>query len=164
MSTTERIAGTGWAASSGWERARRNPVWWIGLAVTLATLVLDAYGWSRLGGLYASTNGYFFDLGGVLELAVGMAFWVLRPGNLVGPLMVAVVAISNVSDLATFFPGSRLAVTVGYLFVRCFLILYVLLLFMFPSGRLWRPRLTVPLVLLVGLFFLSRRFARPSIR
>src|ERR671939_468221 len=56
------------------------------------------------------------------ELAVGLLFWMWRPRNIVGPLLVAYVPLTNLSDLLVFFPHSVLAATAAV-----------------PLGYLWGP-------------------------
>jgi signal transduction histidine kinase len=74
------------------------------------------------------------------EIVVGLLFWMWRPGNLVGPLLVTYAVLVCAGDLAAAFPDSRLAVTVGFLFMWSFYPVYVTMLFMFPNGELTRSR------------------------
>src|SRR5207247_169825 len=55
-------------------------------------------------------------------------------------LLVGYVLLSTLNDLPGAAPHSRLALTVGYLLFNAWLPVYVLMLMVFPNGRLWTRR------------------------
>jgi signal transduction histidine kinase len=80
------------------------------------------------------------------EFVVGLLFWMWRPHNIVGPLLVAYAWLVLVADLAPVFPESQLAATLGLLFWWLFWAVYVHMLFVFPNGELMRSRWARPLL------------------
>jgi signal transduction histidine kinase len=69
------------------------------------------------------------------ELAVGFLFWMWRPRNVVGPLLVLYISLYPLCDLQ--WHSSRLSVTLFLLFWVLFEAVYIHMLFLFPTGRLW---------------------------
>jgi signal transduction histidine kinase len=92
-------------------------------------------------------------VGPAAELAVGFLFWMWRPGNIVGPLLVIYVACYPLNDLEGF-SSSRLPVTLAALFWLLFEVFYIQMLFVFPTGRLWTRRVW-PLLACVYVVLLS---------
>jgi signal transduction histidine kinase len=68
-----------------------------------------------------------------------------RPGNLLGPLIYAWVLLANIYELPLIFPESEHAPVVAGLFPRVHLGVFVCMLFVFPTGRLW-TRWAIPLI------------------
>src|SRR5262249_9417595 len=94
------------------------------------------------------------SVGDFAEIGVGLLFWMWRPGNIIGPLMLAYVAMSNVGDIATFFPDSRAVWTVFYLVYFGWGAIWIWILFLFPSGRVW-SRFAVYWAIVSGIVLLS---------
>ena len=85
------------------------------------------------------------------EVTVGLLFWMWRPGNIVGPLLVLYAALIFVpSDPPGMWPTSRPVITIGFLLYWVFIAVYVHMLLVFPNGefssRWGRPLVAVQYV------------------
>jgi signal transduction histidine kinase len=121
-----------------WRSGTRTWLWWVALVFTVSVNTLDAANEPR----YGTPPGaeVLWVAGAIAEIAVAFLFWMWRPRNIVGPLLVAYINLLLIEDLWRFFPGSRLAVTVFDLFFFAWTAVYVWMLLTFPSGKLWnRP-------------------------
>jgi signal transduction histidine kinase len=126
---------------SWWRSGRRTRLWWVALASFCVFMSLDALAQIEHGGEGAGMFGIADAVvGETAETAVGLLFWMWRPRNIVGPLLVAYVQVSMLNDLPFDAPHSRLALTVGFLFNLAWVPLYLLMLLVFPNGRLWTRR------------------------
>ena len=69
---------------------------------------------------------------------MGLLFWMWRPRNIVGPLLVAWAALSSLGDVPGYLAALAARGHVRYLlFGWVFLALYVWMLFAFPNGTIW---------------------------
>src|SRR5262245_36936443 len=96
-----------------WRSGTRTPLWWVGLAVFLLVTLGACYASLHVGerpGLVIVATAEQF-----VEAAVGLLFWMWRPGNPVGPLLLIWVTVVNFSD-PNAIPESHLAWTVYFLF------------------------------------------------
>jgi signal transduction histidine kinase len=139
MTATTVGRTAGWAPQ-WWRSGVRTRMWW-----TAAVLAL---GWQAVVGPYVDQHRFglvtaipwlyaWVTAGLVAEILVGLLFWMWRPQNVVGPLLVAWAALSSLSGVPSYFPHSRLALTFCLLFAWVFLALYVWMLFAFPNGTIW---------------------------
>ena len=131
---TAELKAAGWAPR-WWRDGVRTPLWWAGSTLGIGLLAASAY--------TAHSHGFPAGLNAVrmtaltAEVVVGVLFWMWRPGNIVGPLLVAYPVLYFVfEDLVHWFPHSRLAVTLLF-FNALWYPVFVLMLFVFPAGRLW---------------------------
>ena len=131
---TSELKAAGWAPR-WWRDGVRTPLWWAGSTLGLGLLAASAY--------TAHSHGFPAGLNAVrmtaltAEVVVGVLFWMWRPRNIVGPLLVAYPVLYFVfEDLVHWFPHSRLAVTLLF-FNALWYPVFVLMLFVFPAGRLW---------------------------
>src|SRR5262249_39654039 len=89
------------------------------------------------------------------EITVGLLFWMWRPGNIVGPLLIIYVFLIVLSDdVPNLFPHSRFESTFGDLGWLVYLGVYVWMLLAFPTGRLWN-RASFWLIVWMGIVFLA---------
>ena len=135
MATTSaefRMAGL---APRWWRDGVRTPRWWAAailapglLVASLVTAYEHGYP-PALCALRATTLS--------AEVTVGLLFWMWRPRNIIGPLLVTYPVLYVLfEDLVHWFPQSRLAVTL--LFFNAFWWpVFALMLFVFPTGRIW---------------------------
>jgi signal transduction histidine kinase len=116
-----------------WRTGVRTRLWWAAALAFAVMFAADVY-----------TTWHFWPLAATVEIAVGISaevvvgllFWMWRPNNIVGPLLVAYASLVLVADLIPLFPESRLAATSALLFFWLFLAVYVHMLFVFPNGEL----------------------------
>jgi signal transduction histidine kinase len=120
-----------------WRDGTRTPLWWAAAVVAPLICWADVYGWWDATG---DPVAFWWGIGILAEIVVGLLFWMWRPGNLVGPLLVTYATLAIGEDLLGVVPDSRLAVTVGFLFYWSFWPVYVTMVFMFPNGELIRSR------------------------
>ena len=157
MTATTVGRTVGWAPQ-WWRSGVRTRLWWVAAIVFPVIMAADMYAtwdWPEAGG-YPS-GALFVWFGGVIaEAAVGLLFWMWRPGNIVGPLLVLYAALAFVGDLPGIWPTSRLVVTIGFLFWWMLVAVYVHMLLVFPNGEFssrWaRPLLAVQYVWALLLF------------
>jgi signal transduction histidine kinase len=119
----------------------RGPLWWLALVFTVAINATDAVYELRFG--VPASAVALYAAGEIAEITVALLFWMWRPGNIVGPLLIVYVNLILVSNFnGRFFPDSRLVGTLAHLFAFSWTAVYVWMLFSFPSGRMWnRPAL-----------------------
>ena len=136
MTATTGGRAVGWAPQ-WWRSGVRTPLWWLVGASALGWLyVTQAWG-MRLGYQFSPAVDAWATLGQTAEILVGLLFWMWRPRNVVGPLLIAWSTLSQVGYFADFLPHSRLVVTVALLFSWVFVGVYVWMLFAFPNGTIW---------------------------
>jgi signal transduction histidine kinase len=117
-----------------WRSGTRTWLWWGAVAITIAHMT-DIY-FETAGGWFTWKQGAAVGIGAAAEVGVGLLFWMWRPGNLVGPLMVAAVTVPHLYSLQLYFPHSRLAVT-AILLAPVWIAMLVHWWFLFPTGRMW---------------------------
>jgi hypothetical protein len=153
MTATTVGRTVGWAPQ--WSRSGvRTRLWWTVavLALGLQVVVLPYVDQHRFGLVTAIPWLYaWVSAGLVAEILVGLLFWMWRPQNVVGPLLVAWAALSQLGAVPSYFPHSRLALTFCLLFAGVFLALYVWMLFAFPNGTIWNRWALALLVVFSGL-------------
>ena len=136
MTATTVGRTVGWAPQ-WWSSGVRTRLWWAAAIVFPVITVADLYvtwGWAEAGG-YPS-GAYVVGFTGVTaEAVVGLLFWMWRPGNIVGPLLVLYAALALVGDPPGIWPTSRLVVTIGFLFWWMLVAVYVHMLLVFPNGE-----------------------------
>ena len=145
MTATTVGRTVGWAPQ-WWRSGVRSPLWWL--------VGASALGWNFGLALWDVQRGItppgvlaWQTLGITAEILVGLLFWMWRPGNVVGPLLVGWATLSQAGAFADVLPHSRLAVTVALLSYWVFLGLYVWMLFAFPNGTIWNRWALAVLVL-----------------
>src|SRR5678815_422716 len=117
--TATTVARTVAWAPQWWRSGVRTRLWWAAAVAFPVLLAADCYAtWDFArdfpNGVYLF---FLFTAGVAAEAAVGLLFWMWRPRNLVGPLLVLYATLAFVAgDSPGIWPGSRLVVTVGYLF------------------------------------------------
>src|SRR3954451_10550766 len=110
-----------------WRTGVRSRLWWAALVACSAAVTLEWYQWHVRA--LPEGVGALLGIGFAAEVVVGLLFWMWRPGNAVGPLLVTYVL------LAAFNPDSlpadsRLAVTATNLLTWLFLGVYMTVLLM----------------------------------
>ena len=137
--TVGRIVG--WAPQ-WWRSGVRTRLWWAAAIVLPVIVAADMYvtwGWAEAAGFPSSSIVEAFT-GLSLEAMVGLLFWMWRPGNIVGPLLVLYAALAFVpSDPPGIWPTSRFVVTIGFLLYWVFFAFYVHMLLVFPNGEFSSP-------------------------
>jgi signal transduction histidine kinase len=121
-----------------WRSGVRTRWWWASLVAVAVAQSLDTVGINGRGGytpgLIAEANVSF-----VAETAIGFLFWMWRPKSILGPLLVGWITLYELNDLPVHFPESRAAWTVFFLASGVYWALYIHMLFVFPTGRIWAP-------------------------
>jgi signal transduction histidine kinase len=135
-----------------WSSGTRTWLWWAALVVAGGVIAADQFYDLRFG--YLRGTVAINSVGDFAEIGVGLLFWMWRPGNIIGPLMLAYVELTNVGDVAMFFPDSRAAWTIFYLFYFAWGAVWIWILFLFPSGRVW-SRTAVYWAIISGILLLS---------
>jgi hypothetical protein len=140
-------------APQWWRSGVRTRTWWIVLVVMVAILVADAF--ANVRQHYTTAQIALYAFAQTAEVVVALLFLMWRPGNLVGPLLIAyVIMIDLFIDPPVLFPHSAFAWTVLKLLNFAFFGVYAWMLFSFPSGRIWN-RAAVWLVVAVAIFYLA---------
>jgi signal transduction histidine kinase len=131
---TAELQANGWAPR-WWRDGVRTPLWWAAAILAPGLLVASA--------ITAYEHGFPPALCALraaaltAEVTVGLLFWMWRPRNIIGPLLVTYPVLFFVfEDLVHWFPHSRLAVTLLFFNVLWWP-LFALMLFVFPTGRIW---------------------------
>ena len=131
---TAELQAAGWAPR-WWRDGVRTPLWWAAAILGPGLLVastITAYEHGFPPALCALRATAF-----MAEVVVGLLFWMWRPRNIVGPLLVTYPVLFVVfEDLVHWFPHSRLAVTLLFFNVLWWP-LFALMLFVFPTGSIW---------------------------
>ena len=106
---TAELQAAGWAPR-WWRDGVRTPLWWAAAILGPGLLVastITAYDHGFPPALCALRATAF-----MAEVVVGLLFWMWRPRNIIGPLLVTYPVLFVVfEDLVHWFPHSRLAVT-----------------------------------------------------
>jgi len=121
---------------SWWHSGRRSWLWWTTAAIAYPFIVWDACTWVSLFPGWNNAGTPLGDVGMAADVTVGLLFWMWRPRNPVGPLLIAWGSLNDLIYLMLYFPDSRLAATTSMTLGYAFLPLYVAVLLLFPSGRL----------------------------
>ena len=131
---TAELQAAGWAPR-WWRDGVRTPLWWAAAILGPGLLVastITAYDHGFPPALCALRATAF-----MAEVVVGLLFWMWRPRNIIGPLLVTYPVLFVVfEDLVHWFPHSRLAVTLLFFNVLWWP-LFALMLFVFPTGSIW---------------------------
>ena len=131
---TAELQAAGWAPR-WWRDGVRRPLWWAAAILGPGLLVastITAYEHGFPPALCALRATAF-----MAEVFVGLLFWMWRPRNIIGPLLVTYPVLFVVfEDLVHWFPHSRLAVTLLFFNVLWWP-LFALMLFVFPTGSIW---------------------------
>jgi hypothetical protein len=117
-----------------WSTGVRTPLWWAALVVGGAAVALERHQWAIHGPTGVAA---LLAIGFAAEVVVGLLFWMWRPGNVVGPLLVTYVLLAAINTDAVP-PDSRLGMTIGNLVGWVFVGVYMTMLLMFPTGVLWK--------------------------
>ncbi len=145
MTATTAGRTVGWAPQ-WWRSGQRSPLWWLVGASAFGWLFVTA-AWDVQLGITPAGVLAWQTLGQTAEILVGLLFWMWRPGNVVGPLLIGWATLAQVSAFADVLPQSRLAVTVSLLSYWVFVGVYVWMLFAFPNGTIWNRWALAVLVL-----------------
>ena len=155
MTATTVGRTVGWAPQ-WWRSGVRTRLWWAAAIVLPVLVAADLYvtwGWPEPGWGTPSGRGAYLEAwaGVTAEVTVGLLFWMWRPGNIVGPLLVLYAALIFVpSDPPGMWPTSRPVITIGFLLYWVFIAVYVHMLLVFPNGefssRWGRPLVAVQYV------------------
>lgn len=118
-----------------WQTGRRTPLWWAVFAGGSALLayVIDVEAKRHV---LPRPDLVLASAGQVAEFAVGLAFWMWRPRNPVGPLLTLWPLLAVTTDLPYDFLGSQLAWTGFLATAGLYGAVYVNAVLLFPSGRL----------------------------
>jgi signal transduction histidine kinase len=111
-------------------------LWWAALVSFCVLTSLELYARAQHGQPASLTAWGAFAV--TAETVVGLLFWMWRPGNIVGPLLVFYVQFSYLTFVALDAPHSRLALTVGVLFAYAYTVPLWVMLWSFPNGRMWK--------------------------
>ncbi len=164
MTTTGELTA-GWSPQ-WWRSGVRSPLWWLVGASALGWN-LGMFLWDVQRGITPHGLLAWQVLGVTAEILVGLLFWMWRPRNVVGPLLVGWTSMAQVPSFADLLPHSRLAVTVALLSYWVFLGLYVWMLFAFPNGTIWnrwaRPVLVLFFVWQLLLYLPASMFVRTGV-
>jgi signal transduction histidine kinase len=135
----------------------RLVLWPAGLALGAFSLVIArdnptlSFAGTSLGGAVALLGA------GWALLACGLAFWGRRPGNAVGPILVAATGAWFVAEWDNPGVGSAVAFTIGLVLYAACSPLVARAMLAYPSGRLasWGDRVAIGVALVGGVLVLG---------
>src|SRR5262245_53112679 len=105
MTTSAAELGVAGWSPRWWGDGIRTPLWWAAAVLVPALLLASTYTAYDLGFPASLCAVFLIALGA--EVVVGLLFWMWRPRNIIGPLLVAYPALYALpEELIHLFPQS----------------------------------------------------------